>query len=204
MAGISREHLSRIESGKVSLTLEMKEKLLTALEKFNPDEPLFLLFDYVRIRFPTMDIKHIIKDVLRLNIQYMLHEDWAYFSYTEQYYIGDVFVYTSADEEKGVLLELKGKGCRQMESYLLAQERSWYDFLMDCLVEGGIMKRLDLAINDRTGILDIPELIEKCKNDECVSVFRHFRFYASKQDFPSARTQPQRNGNDHVYRLYEK
>lgn len=179
MAGISREHLSRIESNKVSLTLEMKEKLLTALEKFNPDEPLFLLFDYVRIRFPTMDIKHIIKDVLRMNIQYMLHEDWAYFSYTEQYYIGDVFVYTSDDEEKGVLLELKGKGCRQMESYLLAQERSWYDFLMDCLVEGGIMKRLDLAINDRTGILDIPELIEKCKNDECVSVFRHFRFYAS-------------------------
>lgn len=179
MAGISREHLSRIESGKVSLTFEMKEKLLTALEKFNPDEPLFLLFDYVRIRFPTMDIKHIIKDVLKLNIQYMLHEDWAYFSYTEQYYIGDVFVYTSADEEKGVLLELKGKGCRQMESYLLAQERSWYDFLMDCLVEGGIMKRLDLAINDRTGILDIPELIEKCKHDECVSVFRHFRFYAS-------------------------
>ena len=171
MAGISREHLSRIESGKVSLTLEMKEKLLTALEKFNPDEPLFLLFDYVRIRFPTMDIKHIIKDVLRLNIQYMLHEDWAYFSYTEQYYIGDVFIYTSDDEEKGVLLELKGKGCRQMESYLLAQERSWYDFLMDCLVEGGIMKRLDLAINDRTGILDIPELIEKCKHDECVSVF---------------------------------
>lgn len=31
-------------------------------------------------------------------------------------------------------MELKGKGCRQMESYLLAQERSWYDFLMDCLV----------------------------------------------------------------------
>lgn len=190
MAGISREHLSRIESNKVSLTLEMKEKLLTALEKFNPDEPLFLLFDYVRIRFPTMDIKHIIKDVLRLNIQYMLHEDWAYFSYTEQYYIGDVFIYTSDDEEKGVLLELKGKGCRQMESYLLAQERSWYDFLMDCLVEGGIMKRLDLAINDRTGILNIPELIEKCKNEECISVFRQFRFYASGE--LTSRKEPHR------------
>ena len=59
MAGISREHFNRIENGKGSLTLEMKEKLLVALEKFNPDEPLFLLFDYVRIRFPTMDIKHI-------------------------------------------------------------------------------------------------------------------------------------------------
>ena len=74
------------------------------------------------------------------NIQYMIHEDFGHYSYTEHYYIGDIFVYTSPDEEKGVLLELKGKGCRQFESYLLAQERSWYDFLMDALVDGGVMK----------------------------------------------------------------
>ena len=156
MAGISREHLSRIESGKVAVTEEMKVKLLEALEKFNPEAPLTMLFDYVRIRFPTLDIGHIIKDILQLNIQYMIHEDFGHYSYTEHYYIGDIFVYTSPDEEKGVLLELKGKGCRQFESYLLAQERSWYDFLMDALVDGGVMKRLDLAINDHTGMLDIP------------------------------------------------
>ena len=121
-------------------------------------------FVYVRIRFPTLDIGHIIKDILQLNIQYMIHEDFGHYSYTEHYYIGDIFVYTSPDEEKGVLLELKGKGCRQFESYLLAQERSWYDFLMDALVDGGVMKRLDLAINDHTGMLDIPELTEKCRN----------------------------------------
>ena len=143
MAGISREHLSRIESGKVAVTEEMKVKLLEALEKFNPEAPLTMLFDYVRIRFPTLDIGHIIKDILQLNIQYMIHEDFGHYSYTEHYYIGDIFVYTSPDEEKGVLLELKGKGCRQFESYLLAQERSWYDFLMDALVDGGVMKRLD-------------------------------------------------------------
>ena len=51
MAGISREHLNRIEAGKVNLTNDMKLKLLEALEKFNPEAPLFLLFDYVRIRF---------------------------------------------------------------------------------------------------------------------------------------------------------
>ena len=179
MAGISREHLSRIESGKVAVTEEMKVKLLEALEKFNPEVPLTMLFDYVRIRFPTLDIGHIIKDILQLNIQYMIHEDFAHYSYTEHYYIGDIFVYTSPDEEKGVLLELKGKGCRQFESYLLAQERSWYDFLMDALVDGGVMKRLDLAINDHTGMLDIPELTEKCRNEECVSVFRSFKSYAS-------------------------
>ena len=179
MAGISREHLNRIEAGKVNLTNDMKLKLLEALEKFNPEAPLFLLFDYVRIRFPTLDIQHIIKDVLKLNINYMLHEDFGFYSYTEHYYLGDIFVFTSADEEKGVLLELKGKGCRQFESYLVAQERSWYDFLMDALVEGGVMKRLDLAINDRAGILDIPELTDKCNREECVSVFRSFKSYAS-------------------------
>ena len=124
MAGISREHLSRIESSKVAVTEEMKVKLLEALEKFNPEAPLTMLFDYVRIRFPTLDIGHIIKDILQLNIQYMIHEDFGHYSYTEHYYIGDIFVYTSPDEEKGVLLELKEKGCRQFESYLLAQERS--------------------------------------------------------------------------------
>ena len=179
MAGISREHLNRIEAGKVHLTNGMKLKLLEALERFNPEAPLFLLFDYVRIRFPTLDIQHIIKDVLKLNINYMLHEDYGFYSYTEHYYLGDIFVFTSADEEKGALLELKGKGCRQFESYLVAQERSWYDFLMDTLLEGGVMKRLDLAINERAGILDIPELTEKCNREECISVFRSFKSYAS-------------------------
>ena len=70
MAGISREHLSRIEAGKVALTEDMKHKLLEAVEKFNPDAPMFLLFDYVRIRFPTLDIQHVIKDILKLNISY--------------------------------------------------------------------------------------------------------------------------------------
>ena len=179
MAGISREHLNRIEAGKVKLTDDMQNKLMEAVEKFNPDAPMFLLFDYVRIRFPTLDIQHIIRDILKLNVDYMLHEDYGHYKYTEHYYLGDVFVYTSQDEEKGTLLELKGKGCRQFESYLLAQERSWYDFLMDALVEGGVMKRLDLAINDRAGILDIPDLTDKCNREECVSMFRSFKSYAS-------------------------
>ena len=179
MAGISREHLNRIEAGKVKLTDDMQDKLMEAVEKFNPDAPMFLLFDYVRIRFPTLDIQHVIKDILKLNIDYMLHEDYGHYKYTEHYYLGDVFVYTSQDEEKGTLLELKGKGCRQFESYLLAQGRSWYDFLMDALIEGGVMKRLDLAINDRAGILDIPDLTAKCNREECVSLFRSFKSYAS-------------------------
>ena len=178
-AGITRPYLSDIETGKAHPSEALQEAITEALERFNPDNPLEMLFDYVRIRFPTTDVKHIVEDVLRLKLPYFIHEDYGFYSYTEHYYLGDIFVLVSPELEKGVLLELKGRGCRQFESYLLAQERSWYDFLMDALVDGGVMKRLDLAINDHTGMLDIPELIEKCRNEECVSVFRSFKSYAS-------------------------
>ncbi|WP_035301962.1 MobT family relaxase [Clostridium sp. DL-VIII] len=174
-AGITRQYLSDIETGKVSPSAELQLSISKALERFNPDSPLEMLFDYVRIRFPTLDVKHIVEDVLRLKLSYMLHEDYGFYSYSEHYCMGDIFILVSGEEEKGVLVELKGRGCRQFENYLLAQERSWYEFFMDALGEGGVMKRLDLAINDKLGILNIPNLTEKCRNEECVSVFRRFK-----------------------------
>ncbi|MEG3006087.1 MAG: MobT family relaxase [Oscillospiraceae bacterium] len=178
-ASLSRQYISEVETGKTIPPADKQELINTALEKLNPEAPLTMLFDYVRIRFPTLDVMHIVQDVLKLNLEYMLHEDYGFYSYTEHYVMGDIFVLTSPDLEKGVLLELKGQGCRQMESYLEAQERSWHDFLLDCLVEGGVIKRLDLAINDMAGILNIPELTEKSMNEECVSVFRTFKSYRS-------------------------
>lgn len=177
--GITRQYLSDMETGKIVPSEELQMFILEALERFNPDSPLEMLFDYVRIRFPTLDVKHIVQDVLKLKLSYMLHEDYGFYSYAEHYSLGDIFVLVSPEQEKGVLLELKGRGCRQFESYLLAQERSWYEFFMDCLVVGGVMKRLDLAINDKAGILNIPNLTEKCQKEECISVFRSFKSYRS-------------------------
>lgn len=178
-SGITRQYLSDIETGKATPTSQVKEALLESLERFNPDNPLELLFDYVRIRFPTDDVNTIIHDILRLNIDYMIHEDFGYYSYPEHYRFGDVMVLCSHDLTKGVLLELKGKGCRQYENFLLAQHRSWYDFFTDCLNVKAVFKRIDLAINDKVGILDIPELARKCKQEECISVFRSFKNYRS-------------------------
>lgn len=178
-AGISREYLCRIEQGAVPLNKALKEKLEKALDKLRPDAGLFLLIDYVRIRFPSTDVRHIIEDILQLKMIIMGHEDYGFYSYPEHYYLGDIYIMASPKEEQGILLELKGKGCRQFECYLSAQGRNWYDFFYQCLQENGIMKRLDLAINDPSGLLDIPELIQKCKNGECISVFNVFEDYGS-------------------------
>ena len=57
----------------------------------------------------SLSTQHIIKDILKLNINYMLHEDCGHYSYTEHYSLGDIFIYTSADEEKGVLWSGRSK-----------------------------------------------------------------------------------------------
>lgn len=178
-AGITREYLNKLENGKLEPTVKVIDQLYQTLERFNPDNPLEMLFDYVRIRFPTVKVEEVIEGILRLNMDYMLHEDFGYYSYTEHYRFGDVVILTSHDIEKGTLLELKGKGCRQFENFLLAQRRDWFDFFQQCLNAKGVFKRIDLAINDKNGLLDIPALTKKCRNEECISVFRNFKNYRS-------------------------
>lgn len=178
-AGISRPYLSEIETGKIQPSLQIKQKIQDTLDRYNPEYPLELLFDYVRIRFPTNDVAAICHELLRINMDYMLHEDYAFYSYTEQYRFGDIILMTSHDAAKGILLELKGKGCRQFENFLLAQHRSWFDFFRSSTNENAVFKRIDLAINDKVGILNIPALAQKCDKEECVSVFRSFKNYRS-------------------------
>lgn len=177
--GITREYLNKIENGKIIVKNEIKQKLIESMKRLNPDSPLTMMIDYIRIRFPTTDVKHVVNDILKLKLEYMIHEDYGFYSYSEHYVIGNIFVLVSQDIEKGVLIELKGQGCRQFEKFLLAQHRSWYDFILDALIDGGVMKRLDLAINDMVGMLDIKELTDKCNNEECISVFRSFKSYRS-------------------------
>lgn len=69
------------------------------------------------------------------------------------------------------MIELKGSGCRYLEMFLQGQGRSWYDVLQTCIELDGSSTRLDLAINDRSGLLDVAELLNKCKREEYVSRF---------------------------------
>ena len=178
LAGMSRTHLSRLESHASPVTKKAMRKIEHAFALAAPDA-LFLLIDYVRIRFKTTDARHIIEDILRIRMKYMAQEPKGAYTYTGRYYHGDIVLYTSWDENKGVLLELKGKGCRQFEAMLRAQGRGWIQFFRRCTDEECVCKRLDLAINDCAGMLDIPMLMRKCDNGECITVFNKFRKYES-------------------------
>ncbi|MGL6197658.1 MAG: replication initiation factor domain-containing protein [Lachnospiraceae bacterium] len=181
VADISVKHLYRIESGIVkNISGTIKESLKKSLDILTLEAPLTLIFDYVRLRFPVTDVKYIVERVLKLRFDRFIHEPYGFYGYPQQYHMRDIVLYFSDENtSQGVLLELKGKGCREFECHLFLQERNWYDFFNDCYGANMIVKRLDLAINDHAGILDIPALTEKCGTDACVSKFRSFDKYAS-------------------------
>lgn len=181
MAGISRMHLSRLMNGRQELTDQHKALLDAALDKFLPDA-LKAKVDYVRIRFPTQDVRYVIEDVLWLRMRHIGQKPCSFYGYASMFYHGDIAVLRSPYEELGILLELRGKGCTQFGNLLNGQRRSWGVFFQHCLDAKGVFKRLDIAIDDRAGFLDIPKLIEKCDHGECVSRFRRYEVHESTED----------------------
>lgn len=81
--GISRTYFNQIENGTVVPSAELKQTIEKQIERFNPQEPLFLLIDYFRVRFPTTDALKIIREVLQLKADYMLYEDFGKYGYEE-------------------------------------------------------------------------------------------------------------------------
>lgn len=179
--GVSRVYLSQIERGDKACSEDLLSKIDIALFNLNTNTRLDVLFDYVRVRFPFPDKERniIFEEVLRLKERYFTLENHSFFGYARTYSFGNLRIFTSDDEERGILIEFSGKSCREFEYFLKVQKRSWEDFFYRCLDFKGVFKRIDIAIDDKYYILDIPFLIEKAENEEIISVFRNFRIYKS-------------------------
>ena len=181
--GMTTKQLRALETGKTELPYQKRFEIMSAIERFNPEnEPLSIMFDYMRIRFKTTDARYVIEKILRLNMKYVISEDGGVYGYSYRFMHGNILVLSSPDEEKGVLLELRGCGCREFECYLRGQKRSWYEFMRDCTAEGCVFKRIDLAINDHAGLLHVPTLYRKRVTGECVTRLRNVEYFASGRE----------------------
>ncbi|MBM6586263.1 XRE family transcriptional regulator [Pediococcus acidilactici] len=179
---VSRSYLNRVLRGKQPLTVKMQNRLIYAFQQMTEITSLTICIDYIRIRFPTHDVSKICEEVLRIKTKYFVSDDYKLYGYQGRYYHGDLEIFFSSPEDsRGTLLELKGKGCRQLERLLIAQGRGWNAFLAKCQMEGGIFKRIDLAINDYLNILPISYFIEKSKRGEYRTKFKSYQIYSRKQ-----------------------
>ncbi|GMA08259.1 putative DNA relaxase NicK [Tetragenococcus halophilus subsp. flandriensis] len=173
LAGIGRQTLIRVEKGQVVPHEEVKNKILDALAYLDDHADLEAIFDYIRVQFPVHNNRLVFDEVLKIDEDIFFEEEWHQWGYNRMFRLDAVRVLKSAEEdERGMLIELSGRGCRQMEAILEAQNRTWMSFFETCKRKGGHFTRVDVAINDYQELVSIPELLKKCYRGEVVSRFK--------------------------------
>lgn len=143
-------------------------------------QELTAMIDYLRVSFKTHDLDLILEKVLHIKKEYMLEKEVGRYGYIGTFELDMIKVYYSApDDERGILIELSGQGCRQLESFLACLKQTWFEFLQICIDFNGNFTRLDIAIDDRKTYLSIPTLLNKSHKAECISKFNNYDFNGS-------------------------
>lgn len=171
--GFDRSFLAKVEKGERTLSEAKFEQLIRFYQSIHVSDIIEAKFDYVRIRFPTHDIKKIIEEVLCMEFCYFDKKGSGLFGYSEMYYLGMIRVLNSVKgSERGVLIELSGQGCRNYDCVLEERQEGWKEFIQRCYENKGVATRIDVALDDYKEIFSIHEMARKIKKGEYITKFR--------------------------------
>ena len=209
--GVSGSLLSYIEIGSKPITDEFVEKMYTAFPDLK--NALDLQFDWVTITFSDMTGEQVINDVMRLKPELFLERSTTQNFYTREFaFAGEKNIYvqdfeptkdvdTNQDVQKiGATMYLTGQGTRLFEKALLEQGLTWKKFFVQAKRFKGNFSRLDIALNDNWGLLDMDEIIEATQQNRFWSKSRSFAIHGNNQDGWTANF----GKSPFVIRIYDK
>lgn len=209
--GISRPLLALVETDSKPITDEFVKKMYTAFPDLK--NALDLQFDWVTITFADMTGEQVINDVMRLKSELFLERSTTQNFYTREFaFAGEKNIYvqdfeptkdvdTNQDVQKvGATMYLTGQGTRLFEKALLEQGLTWKKFFVQAKRFKGTFSRLDIAINDNWGLLDMDEIIEATQQNRFWSKSRSFAIHGNNQDGWTANF----GKSPFVIRIYDK
>ncbi|WP_348821055.1 replication initiation factor domain-containing protein [Lactococcus garvieae] len=180
--GISLSYYRKIEKGIKPLTPELKEKIKMAFfKRFDSHYKIIATIDYVNIRFQTLNVNQVIKEVLGLKIENFHLNDMKRYNYPFFLNYGHINVYYhDKDPKAGVLIEMSGQACRELEYEFEyhQKKKTWYDFFSNA-IDYGLRKapenenfvkvtRFDLALdeqyNEKEGNFDLFSLLSAARD----------------------------------------
>ncbi|EPP0902166.1 replication initiation factor domain-containing protein [Listeria monocytogenes] len=187
---IPRTVVSKIENNHrpVSSTLLAKLK-----KNFHLDGGLLTMeakIDFLRVRFQINSPDLVIEKVLRMDSNAFMYKDYGFYHYTETYCFSEIFVFFNPNDiHMGVMIELRGQGCREYELILEEYKESWSHFFwrlyQDNSFENGLIvdtkiTRIDIALDEKlspfSSNYDLYELKEKYEQGLVDTTFRNFDF----------------------------
>jgi len=190
---ITRQTVNRFETGEQKISDKFLDKLLVAY----PDlaESIEVQFDWVSLTFPDLTSKQVIADVLRLQENLFLERPTSQNFYTrEMAFAGEKNIYIqdfspvknpetqAVDQKFGTTLYLTGKGTRLFEKALLEQNMNWCDFFEKARLYRGHLTRLDIAINDKWGLLNMNDLVKAVQEKRFWSKSKSYAVHGNVDD----------------------
>ncbi|MGR8861889.1 replication initiation factor domain-containing protein [Leuconostoc citreum] len=168
--GMSLRTLTRLENDELEKTEKHQKKIFETYPEIA--ESVELQFDWVSLTFPDLTGKQVIDEVIALTSDLFLEHGTSQNFYTREFaYAGEKNIYiqdfepiknpeTQQIEQKiGTTLYLTGKGTRLFEKALLEQDMTWRDFFIKVRKYRGHLTRLDIALNDKWGLLNMDDIV---------------------------------------------
>ncbi|WP_320443621.1 replication initiation factor domain-containing protein [Bacillus cereus] len=127
--------------------------------------------DWLEATFKIVSTNQLILDILQMKIDDFFLAGGKN-GYKQSLQCGSIAIYFDGREDMGIHLEMKGRGCREYESY---GKNTWKELLQSIFKHQGSYTRLDVAVDDFDGLFTIKGLVRKIKNKELVSKFKKAR-----------------------------
>jgi len=190
---MSRKTVNRFEIGEQKISDKFIDKLLLVYPELA--ESIEVQFDWVSLTFPDLTSKQVINDILTIQPNLFLERPTSQNFYTrEMVFAGEKNIYiqdfapiknpeTQAIEQKyGTTLYLTGKGTRLFEKALLEQNIIWHDFFQKARQYRGHLTRLDIAINDKWGLLNMNDLVKTVQEKRFWSKSKSYAVHGNVDD----------------------
>ncbi|MGC3435257.1 replication initiation factor domain-containing protein [Enterococcus faecalis] len=173
---LSKTYLSLIENEKKKCPDDLFKNLMNYYDTMNQTEGLEAIFDYIRVRIPSHDVKRVIEDVLLMNFEGFYEKPTGLFGYQLMYEYDNIRVLLSKKgDERGILIELSGKACRNYEYILNELDQQWLDFFGRCLFVNGVIKRIDIAVDDYIEYFSLDTVAKKIRLGLFDTSFKKYR-----------------------------
>lgn len=172
----SKQYISSLENGKKLISDSVFERFNTFYDRYGVSKYLEAKFDWVRIRIPTHNIIKVIKEILGMDETNFYTQPTGLYGYVVMYQYDMIRILVSnKGDERGILIELSGQGCRNYDYVLEERNDNWRGFFERCFLFNAVVKRVDVAIDDFIEIVPLPQLARKVKKGEYESDFKKCR-----------------------------
>ncbi|WP_206911603.1 cro/CI family transcriptional regulator [Enterococcus sp. DIV0840] len=188
---VERSLISKIESGQRTISKTVEKKIKKVLHLNGGVNSVEAKIDFLRVRFKTLDIQTVIEKVLHMDMNWFTHENRGFYHYTETFYYGSIRIFRNPeDSNMGIMLDLSGEGCRQLEQIFEEDnDRSWTEFFWslyedDLFGQGMVVDtkitRIDIALDELIvegeENFDLYNLKEKMEQGLVDTTFKNFDF----------------------------